>query len=523
MNEQSIEDGFDDDRELPRACARQWNRFCAARRRRTPFRTHWLAPPREQQPSRGGECRPRLDCTSGGVVPAARSPRLALGIAASLALVALAAAVLGYSLAQQSEIKIARQDSLNNTSGEQDTTRIKDRSKSETMNKQHDQRPNESTGGSALMDGRSAPDTIVGLSRDGGAPSDGIEPTTAFGGVSPRGGTAQPRGLGDQPRGGTARFAGASPSRWMSIAADATVLISTGGNDPIELAVRQPWSNKTTLHVWDWSKSSESRPLDASADRSMVLAPDGKKAVTNDGRVVDTTTSEITRLENFEGDVYRVKFSRDGRVLVLMIHGSGNQGTARLLEFPSGKKIREIADIFPHMFVAGFDHDSKQVVLIGADLKARRFETATGKELAKYEPAHSNSVRAVAISNDGKYVVSSGPKNETFLWDAESAKLLHKLDVAQQPNVINEVYSLEFSPDDKLLAGGGAQNLVLWNTGSGTVESIYPTSSGGAVHIRFDKEGKQMTTVHDFHGARGENGEDLLVYPRVHEWSVESK
>ena len=89
--------------------------------------------------------------------------------------------------------------------------------------------------------------------------------------------------------------------------------------------------------------------------------------------------------------------------------------------------------------------------------------------------------------------------------------------------MINEVYSLEFSPDDKLLAGGGAQNLVLWNTGSGAVESIYPTSSGGAVHIRFDKEGKQLTTVSGFHGTEGENGEDLLVYPRVHEWRVETK
>jgi WD40 repeat protein len=203
-----------------------------------------------------------------------------------------------------------------------------------------------------------------------------------------------------------------------------------------------------------------------------------------------------------------------------MIYGGGNQGAARLLEFPSGKKICEIPDVFPHMFVADFSSDGKQVVLIGTDLQTRRFETATGKELTKYEPAHSNSVRAVAISNGGNYVVSSGPSNETYLWDAESGKLLHKLDVKQQPNVINEVYSLAFSPDDKLLAGGGAQNLLLWNTETGAVEKIYPTSSGGAVHIRFDKESKELTTVHGFHGTRGDDGEDLLVYPRVQKWPV---
>jgi hypothetical protein len=62
----------------------------------------------------------------------------------------------------------------------------------------------------------------------------------------------------------------------------------------------------------------------------------------------------------------------------------------------------------------------------------------------------------------------------------------------------------------------------LWSTETGAVEEVYPTSSGGAVHIRFDKEGKEMTTVNGFHGTLGDNGEDLLVYPQVHQWLVKT-
>jgi hypothetical protein len=427
---------------------------------------------------------PDLLSSSRMVVADVRSPRLALSIAASLAVVALAAAVLGFLLMRrENDVRIAQRDRTSQSQSSIRTTGGSIEKETDAMKRNGEQQRVTVDGATAQGDGRES--KSFGVSNNlGVTASDGIEPASEPDGASPRGGVAAPRGFGAQAR-GDGRFAGASPSRWVAVASEATILVSTGAAEPIELGARQPWNDKTILHVWDWTKATKSKPLEAQANRSLVLSPDGTKVVTNDGRVIDTATGEITRLENFEGDIYRVKISRDGRMLVVMIYGGGNQGTARLLEFPSGKKICEIPDIFPHMFVADFLRDGKQIVLVGTDLRTRRFETASGKELMKYEPAHSNSVRAVAISNDGKFVVSSGPANETYLWDADTGMLLHKLDVRQQPNVINEVYSLAFSPDDKLLSGGGAQNLVLWNTETGAVEEIYPTTSGGAVHILF--------------------------------------
>jgi WD40 repeat protein len=157
------------------------------------------------------------------------------------------------------------------------------------------------------------------------------------------------------------------------------------------------------------------------------------------------------------------------------------------------------------------------------DRSLGRWDASSGKELMRYEPAHSNSIRALALSADGRHVVSAGPAGEIFLWDSKSGKRLHQLVAKQQYGIESMVYSLAFSPDGSRLAGGGPQNLVLWKVSSGEVERVFPSRSGGAIQIRFAKDGKKITTVHDFHGTESESGQDLLVYPTVGEWQLEEK
>ncbi len=165
----------------------------------------------------------------------------ALWIAASLAIVAISAAVLGYSLARQEDVEIARNDHSDGKIATQHETPSapNDQMKHQAMNQQQSVKPDDVIDGSVPTDGGSTLETFgADLNTDGVSPADGRQAPTAFGGVSPRVDVAKPRGLGGQPRGGTGRFAGASPSRWLSVAADATVLVSTGGGDPIELGVR---------------------------------------------------------------------------------------------------------------------------------------------------------------------------------------------------------------------------------------------------------------------------------------------
>ena len=328
-----------------------------------------------------------------------------------------------------------------------------------------------------------------------------------------------PRAFGGTPApGGTRRFGGASPSRSMSVAAEATVLVSTGGKDPIKLGAKQRFTNETILHVWDWSKSDESHLLAASCSKAFAVSPDGKWIVTADGQRIEIATSIGGRLTSFDGDVREILFSRDGRRLALLVDAGNNTATARIVEFAGGKKLCEIQNLWPAMLPAAFLPDGSEIFLMGRDNFVRRYDAATGKELQKYEPAHQNSVRTMIVSPSGKLLASSGSRGDIYLWEVGTGKLLHKLTALPEVDASIGVYSLAFSPSEAHLAGGGAWNLVLWSVQTGKA-SEFASGSGRAEQIRFTADGKTIKAVQGFYGTEVA-GDNLLVFPTIKEWAV---
>ena len=375
----------------------------------------------------------------------------------------------------------------------------------------------------------------VDLSRGTAVSSDGTRPTE--GGQDGLG--AQSRQFGaiasgaDAPREqlamSRARMAGAMPSRSMSVAANATVLVSTGGDEPITLGqhvptVAQPGGMPHRIHVWDWSASDKSRVIDVTVSSAFAVSPDGTVVVTHDGRVVDVASGAVKKMDGFEGNVRGIRFSPGGKTLLLQVQRVENASVARVVEFPTGRKVCEIENFWHYTFAAEFNADGTQVLLTGADRVVRRYDAVSGKELAKYEPALDNSVRTIVLSKDGKHVAAAGTRGEIYLWKVEGGPPLHKLVAHQKPDPesLRRVVQMEFSNDGRVLVGGGLQNLVLWDTETGQVKRIYPTSSGQAAHIEFSGDGKSITAVHDFYGTGDRRtGADALVYPRVQKWDIE--
>jgi WD40 repeat protein len=264
----------------------------------------------------------------------------------------------------------------------------------------------------------------------------------------------------------------------------------------------------------------------------MGISPDGKTIVTSDGRVIDIASGRVERIGNVEGDVRGLHFSPDGKMLVIQIM-DGDGGMARLLEFPSGKKLAEIANVgprakiagaWPKVVTAGFTPDSRQILLMGKDGFVRRYDPS-GKELLKYEPAHTHTTWSMVVSPDGQQLASAGSQGDIYLWELESGKLLHRLEAKDDLDWVKRAYSLAFSPDGRLLAGGGVINLLLWDTSSGQVKRLFPQGSGEAVEVRFSGDGGMLTTVYGFKRGDFSQGpeKDTLSYPWVAEWGVEAK
>ncbi|MBW4631198.1 MAG: protein kinase [Iphinoe sp. HA4291-MV1] len=88
------------------------------------------------------------------------------------------------------------------------------------------------------------------------------------------------------------------------------------------------------------------------------------------------------------------------------------------------------------------------------------FEVSTGKLIRTLTDHHSNSVRSVAFSADGR-ILASGSRDKTIkLWDVQTAKEICTLDH------FNGVSSVAFSPDEHWLAGGDdSGNIKIWRRG----------------------------------------------------------
>jgi len=326
----------------------------------------------------------------------------------------------------------------------------------------------------------------------------------------------------DKARGVTAfgGAAGASPTRHFAVAPEATVLVSTGGKKPLRLGEVGKYDKDMFLHVWDWSKSDESKPLEAVHAGGMAVSPDGKWIVCRDGRRIDAATGAVRQLDGFGGDVAGLRFAPDGRTLLLQVQTGNDQALARLLDFPEGKKRCEIPGLWSYTFAAAFTPDGKQVLFMDKDRILHRWDAHDGKELQNYEPAFTNSIRAVTVSADGKHVAGAGTRGEIYLWDVDQPKMRHQLVSDKQPDgtILNGLDSLAFTPDGRHIAGGGIFRVILWETTTGDVARYFPP--GSSAHIRFSKDGTRMTTVRDIVGV-GRNGGGL-AYPQVKRWEVET-
>lgn len=108
------------------------------------------------------------------------------------------------------------------------------------------------------------------------------------------------------------------------------------------------------------------------------------------------------------------------------------------------------------------------------------------------QTGHSNEVRTVGFSPDGKLLASGSADNTIKIWDVATGTELRTLLGHQK-----EVLSLSFSPDGKILASGSIDRTIrLWEIVSGheVRMTTLPESTGFVSSVAFSPDGKTLAS-----------------------------
>jgi WD40 repeat protein/tRNA A-37 threonylcarbamoyl transferase component Bud32 len=105
-----------------------------------------------------------------------------------------------------------------------------------------------------------------------------------------------------------------------------------------------------------------------------------------------------------------------------------------------------------------------------ADRTVRIWDVRTGKEIQDPPLRHTNDVRGVAFSQDGRFLASGGHDRVVKIWNAETWNLFHEL-----TDPTGAVECVAFHPkDSRLLAWGGTDSTVkVWNGATDETRTLH--------------------------------------------------
>jgi RNA polymerase sigma factor (sigma-70 family) len=263
-----------------------------------------------------------------------------------------------------------------------------------------------------------------------------------------------------------------------------------------------------SVRVWDTTRQRELHRL-ALPDRSRVSAivpsPDREHifvAGWDDKQGFWTAWEAATgklvhREKDLPGSLLKLAFSPDGASLALAM-GMGNPPKEpgftemRLYSGPGWKEVRRWrahdGDDAGRCSIV-FSPDGKTIATGGADGKVRRWDAATGKEIAPLiDPCQQHCQNVVYL--DAATLFTFGFQETVKFWDARTGKPKLVFEGAEL-----QVTALAYSPDGRhVAAGGGDAPIRVWDAASGKQVAQLRDGRSGVTCLQFSPDGKGVVS-----------------------------
>jgi WD40 repeat protein len=273
---------------------------------------------------------------------------------------------------------------------------------------------------------------------------------------------------------------------------DGTRLASTGGDD-------------ATVRVWDLEAG---RALfvarQTNGVHALAFSPDGNEIATGSAfgealQLWDARTGQ--RRQAFahghrgrHGTLSAVAYSSDGKHLFT----GGGDHVVRLWERESGRVLRTFVGHGDAILTIALSLDGKRLVTAGGDpwvyAKAldctiRIWDVATARELLRLT-GHRQTVFSVALSPDGRRLVSGGGDQTIRQWDLESGREIRRLGESS-----DLIFGVAYSPDGRRVVVGGWDKCVrVFDADTGRESTALRGHGQGVYSVVFSPDGGQIAS-----------------------------
>lgn len=262
---------------------------------------------------------------------------------------------------------------------------------------------------------------------------------------------------------------------------------------PAGIRVRGPGLFCQGVDVWDLETGARiGKRIPAS--EPLAFSPDGSRLVaigTNGSTGIwEIETGErVLELDPKAGRCDACDFHPGGKAFV-----TTTTDTFCLWQFPSGKLTRSIRVPGAFLSCPRYAADGKNLMICDSS-RIRRWEIATGRELASDGDGHRGRLNDAVVHPNGKLFASAGSDGHVLLWDLTTGK--------QKGSLKHEAHvgRMAFSPNGDVLATvsgsrvmtkGTVHKITLWETSTGNRRADFSGKDKYSSCIKFSPDGSLL-------------------------------
>ncbi len=185
-----------------------------------------------------------------------------------------------------------------------------------------------------------------------------------------------------------------------------------------------------------------------------------------------------------EGEPQSLRFTRDGKQLLIGGGRHSHSGCAVLVDIATGARIAKVGDELDIVLAADISPDKQRIALAGPSKIVRIFDTASG-ELVVEMKKHTDWVFSLRYSPDGVLLATGDRSNGLIVWEADTGRVYSEL-----KGHTGEVRSLDFRADSNVLASGSLDgNIKLWEMAENKEIKSWAAHAGGVSSLMFAHNG----------------------------------